>query len=182
MPKIEIIRKLPSAEYLRECFDYDPETGELRWKRRPREHFPTTNSWAVNNARQAGKAAGSLTYKGYCSVMIAGHSYSSHRIIWKLMTNEEPPPMLDHINGIRTDNRWHNLRAANWWEQAHNRRLPKTNISGYRGVSQKGEKWQARIGFNNVMRHLGTFATAEEASRAYEAAAFELHGEFYKPQ
>jgi hypothetical protein len=182
MPKLEIIRELPSVEYLRECFDYDPETGELRWKVRPIEHFPTKNVWAISNAKYAGRTAGWFSYKGYCCVMIKGRSCVSHRVIWKLVTNEEPPPMLDHVNGSRADNRWRNLRAANWWEQAHNRKLVKHNTSGYRGVSHKGGRWHARIGVNGSMRHLGCFAAAEEASRAYENAARELHGKFYRPQ
>jgi|KBSSwiS6_1023812.scaffolds.fasta_scaffold10988_4 hypothetical protein len=180
MPKLELIRELPSVDYLQECFVYDPDTGVLMWKERPRKHFATTNIWAVSNAKHAGKIAGNISNKGYRNITIGLREYKVHRVIWKLMTNEEPPPMLDHINGIRADNRWCNLRVADWWEQAHNRKMPVNNTSGRRGVYQKGARWGARIGIDGAMRSLGGFATAEEASRAYENAARELHGKFYR--
>lgn len=47
-----------AAAYARECLDYFPETGELVWKHRPREHFATSGAFAQINSRCAGKSAG----------------------------------------------------------------------------------------------------------------------------
>jgi hypothetical protein len=132
--------RLPSVEYLRECFDYDPEAGELRWKTRPREHFTTTNVWATMNTKVGGKVAGNIARTGYRVVTIGLREYSVHRVVWKLMTNEEPPPELDHVNGVRTDNRWCNLRAANRYEQGYNRERGKNNTSVKRLAEKRTER------------------------------------------
>ena len=60
MPKYD---PMPSADYLRSCFDYNPETGDLYWKQRPREHFPSINAWHMWNTQHAGDRAGSLPRK-----------------------------------------------------------------------------------------------------------------------
>ncbi|EKF16891.1 HNH endonuclease, partial [Nitratireductor pacificus pht-3B] len=48
----------PTVETLRELLVYDPETGILTWKVRPRRHFKTDGAWKGWNARYAGKLAG----------------------------------------------------------------------------------------------------------------------------
>ena len=50
-----------AIEDLRQCFDVDFETGQLRWRVRPREHFLSERAWNIANAKCAGKSAGSLT-------------------------------------------------------------------------------------------------------------------------
>jgi HNH endonuclease len=172
------IKQLPSADYLHACFTYDPDTGELRWKRRPREHFPTAKGWRVFNGNFAGQLAGTIV-GGYYSVGINGSLYYAQRIIWKLMTGEDPLNTIDHKDGNRTNNRWDNFRPATKLEQTHNAKVRKDNTSGGRGVHKHKGWWRARISINGVRRHLGLFETAEEASAAYEAAAREAHGEFY---
>jgi hypothetical protein len=107
--------------------------------------------------------------------------YQAHRIIWKWVTGEDPPWEIDHKDQDRANNRWVNLRRATDSEQQWNRGLRKSNTSGWRGVHWQ-RKWKAAILVNGVRRYLGRFATAEEASAAYEVAARKLHGEFYRPQ
>lgn len=54
-----------------------------------------------------------------------------------------------------------------------------TNGFGYRGVSKRNaSKWAAQIGCGGVTHHLGTYESVEDAARAYDKAAIELHGEF----
>jgi len=171
-----MIKRLPSVDYLRQCFDYDPETGELTWQKRPRQHFADLRSCNRCNTMYAGAIAGNIDKLGYRVVVIDKVPFKAHRIAWKLATGEEPPAMLDHINGVRTDNRWANLRAATHFEQVGNQGLHKTNTSGYRGVSaHKSGKWVAQLG----RRYLGYFDTPEEAAIIYDAAARERYGEFY---
>jgi hypothetical protein len=172
---------LPSTKYLHGCFEYNPVTGQLRWKHRPRHHFTTTKEWKRWNARFAGTIAGSVAgNRRHWAVKLGERTYQIHRIGWKLMTGKEPPPNIDHINRDGHDNRWANLREANQTKQNWNKGLQKNNSSGYRGVSRDGGKWQATIQINRVQRHLGIFPTAREASAAYEAAARDLQGEFYR--
>lgn len=89
-------------------------------------------------------------------------------------------PLTDHINGNGLDNRRANLREATSVQNACNRRLGSKNTSGFKGVSWKAasKKWVARIKTHGKATHLGYFSTPQEAARAYDAAARELHGEF----
>jgi len=50
--------------------------------------------------------------------------------------------------------------------------------SGYRGVRRHGRRYVARITWQRITHNLGTFPTAEEAARAYDAKARELHGTY----
>jgi hypothetical protein len=172
-------RSLPSQDYLASCFDYNSDTGELIWKRRPVEHFKNPARWSSWNQCYAGTVAGTINDRGYYHVLIQGHHYTIHRIVWKLVKGEEPPEFVDHEDRNRGNNRIRNLRAATRREQRWNSRLNKDNRAGLRGVGRRKNKWMARIKVDGKSRCLGTFDTAEEASAAYQAAARELHGEFF---
>lgn len=170
------IKQLPPVDYLRQCFDYDLETGALTWRERPREHFVRVRVWLRCNTLFAGKSAGTLDILGYRVVLIHQASYKVHRVVWKMVTDEEPPVTIDHVNGDPADNRWINLRAATSLQQNGNQRLSRANKSGYRGVSlYKPGKWKAKLG----RHHLGYFYTPEEAALVYNAAAHRHFGEFY---
>ena len=54
------LRTLPDQAYLRQCFDYDPETGILTWKTRPRSHLPNDRIWNCINSRCVGMRDGVL--------------------------------------------------------------------------------------------------------------------------
>lgn len=85
---------------------------------------------------------------------------------------------VDHINGKTLDNQRHNLRLCTHQQNQMNRRLNVNNKSGYKGVyykkDQRKKHWRARI----QSKHLGYFATPEEAAREYDKAALERYGEF----
>lgn len=80
--------KIPSVEYLKECFTYDPKTGILTWNHRPRHHHKLEREVKRFNTNYAGKEAGRLTTSGYREVVLDGSYISAHRIIWKLRTGE----------------------------------------------------------------------------------------------
>lgn len=50
------------------------------------------------------------------------------------------------------------------------------NTSGFKGVRAFGTRWAAYVYEHGKQRHLGMFATAEEAARAHDAASIELRG------
>lgn len=89
-------------------------------------------------------------------------------------------PLVDHINLDGLDNRRVNLRPATTAENLRNVGPRRTNTSGFKGVTRgrHGRGWVAQIRFNGQNIRLGTHSTREEAARAYDAAARELHGEF----
>lgn len=87
---------------------------------------------------------------------------------------------VDHINGNKLDNRRANLRLATHAENARNRGAPRSNTSGFKGVSwnRRDNRWQAHIRTDGKLRSLGYFNSAGEAHAAYCEAADALHGAF----
>jgi hypothetical protein len=88
--------------------------------------------------------------------------------------------LTDHINLDGLDNRRANLRPATHAENLRNRGRQTNNSSGFKGVTwnKRSRKWQAQIGVDRGKRYLGNFVDPEDAARAYDLAARDLHGEF----
>jgi hypothetical protein len=87
---------------------------------------------------------------------------------------------VDHISGDTLDNRLDNLRPATAAQNAHNRKTPSTNKSGYKGVSwyEPTQKWLTKICFRSEQFHLGLFTDPIEGARCYDRKAIELFGEY----
>ena len=87
---------------------------------------------------------------------------------------------VDHVNGNKLDNRVKNLRVATKSQNQYNRGKPKSNTSGFKGVSwyAPGNSWRAKITVNKKYINLGSYKCPIEASEAYLAAAQKYHGEF----
>ena len=157
-----------SAERLREILHYDPETGVFTW------------NISTNNFVKIGSVAGSPDDKGYLLIQIDGRRHKAHRLAWLYETGKWPRDMIDHVNGISSDNRFANLREATRSENMCNKGPPANNRTGLKGVRWRSEhrRWQAQIGVNGQKKHLGYFSTPEEAHAAYAAAAKAFHGDF----
>ena len=94
-----------------------------------------------------------------------------------------PPPegmIVDHINGDSLDNRRENLRHVTWMQNTRNRKSHSNTSSKYKGVTRRNDngRWRAQIGANYKHYNLGTYATEEEAAKAYNEASVKYHGEF----
>lgn len=153
-----------SAERARELFSYDPETGVITWK------------VSLSNRAQAGAAAGSLRTAGYIDVFVGGKRVAAHRLAWLLYHGTWPDKFLDHVNGIRTDNRMANLRQADYRLNSQNqRKAHKGSRTGYLGVTLVGEVFRSRIQVDGRQKLLGDFKTPAEAYAAYLAAKRSLH-------
>ena len=164
-----------TAEYVRERLEYDPETGVFRWKARPGTDRITV-AW---NARYAGTVAGSLDADGYRSIDLDKRHFRAARLAWAWMTGEFPPALVDHRNLDPADDRWSNLRPATHGQNmANTRARAPSGLKGAYSYPRLRGKWVAMIGAGKQRRHLGTFATAEEAHAAYRAAAAERYGDF----
>jgi hypothetical protein len=88
--------------------------------------------------------------------------------------------MVDHKFGNHFDNRRENLRICENKENSRNSKVPKTNTSGFKGVTRRGNKWEACIKFNGKLIYLGRHDTAGAAAAVYEKKARELFGEYYR--
>lgn len=154
----------PQAPSLEEAIEYNPDTGEFRWKARGK------------NQALIGKLCGTLNDKGYVIVSYMGGRHKGHRLAWYLMTGEWPTQPIDHINRNRSDNRWDNLRLTTPIENAQNSDYVRGNVAK-RGVRyrERDGSYEARIIIDGQRYQLGSFSTEEEASKAYEDARAQAH-------
>lgn len=158
-------------EYLIECFEYNPDTGILIWKERPRHHFQTLQAWSRWNTMYAGKRAGCKGDQGYRVVFLDGKRRKEHRLIWLIAYGDPVPDEIDHDNNIRDDNRLINLVASSDTHNVKNQRRRKNNTSGVNGVYEtRNGKWRASIRVNNRLHNLGTFPSKTDAISARKEA------------
>ncbi len=153
---------------IKEIFDYDAETGVLRWKIKP------------GIRAKSGAATGSPGSHGYLQSVFCGKDYLTHRLIFAWFHERWPKDQIDHINGIRADNRIANLREVTHGENHKNQRIYKNNKSGCSGVcwDKRDNKWQAKINVDNKQIYLGLFISLPDAIKARKAAEVK-HG-FHK--
>lgn len=171
-------KPLPDQEYLATCFIYDPDTGDLVWRRRPREHFESLRVFNMWNTSFAGKNAGTTTQCGHRKLFLDNRQVLAHRVIWKLVTGDDPVDEIDHKDVDGTNNRWTNLREATRADNGRNRSSSRTKFDLPRGVHPSGGRFRSRIIVDGVKRELGCFSTPEEAHQAYAEAVLAFHGEF----
>lgn len=153
---------------LKELLYYDYETGIF--------------IWLVSKAIRIkiGSIAGALRKDGYLNIEIDYKGYLAHRLAWLYMTGEWPENQIDHINMIKSDNRFCNLREATRNENRHNQTKFSNNTSGIKGVDwhKPNHKWRARIRLNNKLIYLGSYNDIKDAAAAYEIASKQYHGKF----
>lgn len=155
-------------KFFNERLFYDEKTGIFYWRETELIH-----------ARMRGREAGTLNV-GYVAISVKKDGkqriFKAHRLAWLFINGNFPKLQIDHINGVKTDNRIKNLREADSFQNGQNIRLPrKGNKLGVLGVNLKNGKYRASIGINGKIKEIGRFATIEEASNAYIQAKRELH-------
>jgi hypothetical protein len=152
------------VERLKKLLRYDAKTGVF--------------TWIIYKAgTNPGGVCKRISEKGYVKIVVDGIIYLAHRLAWLYVHGAWPNEEIDHINGIRHDNRLCNLREASRSENAQNQGLHRNNTSGYPGVNfhKASRSWRAVIGISNTKRVLGYFRNKEDASAAYLQAKEEIH-------
>lgn len=170
-------KNLPSPELLRKLLRYEPDTGKLYWRKRTSDMFvdgerSAESSCKAWNNRFANTEAFTSFRVEYPRGTIFNRTYSAHRVIWAICNGVWPLDQIDHINGIKDDNRIENLRSVSRSENQKNRKLTKTNKSGAMGVCwhKAGGKWRAEIKVNNITKHIGYFDNKSDAISARKDA------------
>ena len=165
------LRKTPSCSIaeLRERITYEPDTGIVRWRT------------ALSARTVVGAKVGWANNQGYLKFKIGTTPYFLSRAIWAYVYGYWPSRLVDHKNGVRTDNRLTNLRLATNTQNARNGKVRRDGLKGATW-SYAADKWAAQIGSKEngrkVNNHLGLFDTEEAAHLAYCKAAAEMHGEY----
>lgn len=153
-----------TPEYLSSVFKYDPETGDLSWRD------------AHTNRVKAGDVIRAKIGNGYYAVQLDCHRMRVHNVVWAMHYGKFPEGVIDHINGIKTDNRISNLRDVTHSQNAYNVGKQKNNTTGVKGVSRNGSGFKAEISAEKKSHYLGTFSSLDQAAQAYANAAKILHG------
>lgn len=171
-------KNLPPVEYLRKRLRYEPETGKLFWL--DCEEMP--KDWRTKYAGQEAFTASNA--RGYRVGAIDNKLFLAHRVIFAICNGYYPIHNIDHINGIKADNRMENMRDVTQLENMKNVSMKRNNTSGYCGVKwhAQRQKWNACIKIFGKTKSLGLFDKIEDAAaarmRAQLANGFtERHGD-----
>ena len=146
---------------LKEKIHYNPETGNFTWRIK------------INGNTNVGSTAGSTSNSNkYRQIRINGVYYGAHRLAWLYVYGNYPKGQIDHINGVRLDNRIANLRDVSQFENQKNTCLRKNNRTGITGVSWhiKKLKWCANIQGDKKQISIGGFDDFFEACCARKSA------------
>lgn len=159
-------RRTIAVTRLHEMLVYDSSSGDFYWRKNLKGHA------------RAGELAGSANHAGYKRIRLDGSDVMLHRVAWAMTYGSWPALHIDHINGVRSDNRLVNLRQADHSLNMQNRRdAAACNPTGLLGVQEveKSHKFRSKITIGGKQHYLGTFNTADEAHRAYLEAKRILH-------
>jgi len=155
-----------TAEELRSELDYNRDTGEFIRK-------------VSVQGQRAGSFAGCVSKSiGYVTIGVRKKRYLAHRLAWLFCYGRFPNCQIDHINGIRSDNRILNLREASSAQNRQNQtEFKRNNSSGYLGVylDKNTCLFVAKIKVDKKQMYIGSYHTAEDAHEAYRHEKARLH-------
>lgn len=154
----------PNKEQVLDLLIYEPDTGLFFWRVNRR-----------GQKKQGDKAGGVSASTGYIYIGLGNRKrYAAHRLAWLCTHGEWPDGEIDHINGVRSDNRIVNLRVVTPAANRQNMQKARGQV-GLLGVRRNGKRFSALIKLDYKSHYLGTFDTPEEAHQAYVTAKRALH-------
>lgn len=165
----DLVSKVLTQTRLKELLSYSSDTGEF--------------TWLVNKGKaREGLRAGKINPKdGYLYIGIDSKHYPAHRLAFLYIVGSFPPQEVDHMNGLRLDNRYLNLRHATPSQNQHNKGAYSNNTTGFKGVVyvKANNNYSAVIQVNVQKRiRITGFKTPEEASVKYLELSEQLHGDY----
>ena len=145
-----------TQEKLKELLHYDPNTGIFTWK-----------IYRSSNAKK-GEVAGSAHCCGYIQMSIDKKKYLAHRLVFLYMEGYFPENEVDHINRVRNDNRWCNLREISHICNLRNSSVQQNNTSNVTGINfhKHANKWRCEIGVKGKSIYLGIYSDFKDAVKA----------------
>lgn len=144
---------------LSQLLNYDSGSGHLSWKVDRK-----------NGTSRAGDRAGYKHRTGYLELEVNGKSFLAHRVCWLLHFGTMPEGQVDHINGIRDDNRISNLRVVANRTNSQNRKCHREGkLVGACFVPRK-KKYLSSIRISGKNVSLGYYLTEKEAHNMYVLA------------
>jgi stalled ribosome alternative rescue factor ArfA len=156
-----------NPEQIATLLQYNPVNGKFTWLENKRKNV-------------IGKIAGCINSQGYRIIMLYGQNYRAHRLAWLYTYGCTPNLDIDHVNGVKDDNRISNLREAT--QSENNQNKSSYGASGVKGVywRESRKKWQVMFKKQNekVFRSLGYFDNIEEAKLIANKWRLENHGNF----
>lgn len=154
-----------NQELLKQILNYNKDNG--KW------------IWLVKNGtnNEIGDIAGTVNNDGYNIITYKGKKYKSSRLAYIYM-GEELPAIVDHINTVKTDDRWDNLRPSTIKGNGANRTSRYKNRPKGITWNSKRKKWISQITVDNKLKYLGGFDCPAAASFAYQIEAISAFGEF----
>src|SRR5258708_3744039 len=155
-----------SHSRLTSILEYFQETGKFTWR------------LALSIRAPIGSEAGWTMTNGYISIGMDGQDYLAHRLAWFYVKGEWPKSQIDHINGIKNDNRFFNLRPSTNAGNAINKKKPRRdNSSGEPGVhfDKSRQRWLVTVG----KKFCGRFSSKEDAIKHRREVARPTYGEFF---
>jgi len=144
-------KEILTQEWIKELVHYNPNTGVFTWIKKPSSR---------SNRIKVGEAAGFTSkVNGYTEIGIRNKTYKIHRLAFLYMTGLMPEHQVDHINHVKDDNRWCNLRLVTNAENQKNTTRNKNNTSGVLGVNWRKDrsKWRAQIMVDGINKELGSY-------------------------
>lgn len=154
-----------TQDNLKQLLQYNPLTGDFIW---------------LKSRLFKGKKAGYISSDGYLLIGIENKKYAAHRLAWLYMTGELPMTTLDHIDTIKHNNKWNNLRKATISQNSCNTKLYSNNTSGVKGIvwNKRNAKWAVQITIHKKSTFGGYFKNLDEAILAIQNLREILHKEF----
>lgn len=171
----------PTAERVRHLLNYDPGTGVFT-----RRVDVTGGYKHLIVVARAGSTVGTPMKIGYLNVSVDGRQYYAHRLAWLWMTGEWPTLDIDHVDGIKTNNAWLNLREVSRSINLQNQQrvdAPKRKIDTLGVYFDRNRKvWRSKIKANKKTTYVGSFPTKESAIAGYIAAKKKHHPGMVDPR